>query len=98
MKLGGQSIREPVEHERGLMREDAHPLGPKPCANELLVLARREVHQAVDASTDANGAPTRNVVHQKLGRVAGLGSLPRREESLLRSCDFVQTIPNGVPG
>jgi hypothetical protein len=85
-----------MEGERRLVREDARLLGPQPDAHELLMLAGREVHQAVDASTDADDASAGHMVNEKLGRVASVGRLLRREEPLLCGGDLVEPIPVGM--
>src|SRR3954470_8538359 len=70
MGSGGKYVREVVQQEGGLMREDADVLGPEPDGDEILLLARREVLEAVDPSPDAEDLPaafSRKVVGWSLG-------------------------------
>ena len=77
--LSRQSVREPVVCDSRLMREHSCLFGPEPHGHEVLVLARRKVHEAVDASTHTKYALACHVVHEELGRIACLGRLLRRE-------------------
>ena len=85
-----------MERERRLVRDDALPLGPEPRGHELLVLAGREVDEPVDTALDAGCGPARQVVHEELRRVAGLGGLLRREEAVLGGGDLVEAVPVGT--
>jgi hypothetical protein len=96
MELRGQGVRELVKGERRLMREDPDPLRPEPSAHEALVIAGREVDQAVDATLHAESSPAREVVQQELRRVASLRGLLRREEAFLGGGGLVEAIPVGA--
>ena len=88
-----QRIRQPVQSERGLVRHYAGPLGPQPNRDQLLVLARGEVHEPVDATKHANDAPDTDVVHEQLRRVAGLSGLLGREVPRLPCGDLIEAVP-----
>lgn len=64
---GWQHIGEAVERERGLVRHHTAQLGPQPCGDELLVLACREMNEAVDTAAYADGLARVEVVHEELG-------------------------------
>ena len=74
------------------MRQDPLALRPEPDGDEVLVFARREVHEPVHAAPQADGSPALDMVHEELRRVAGLGCLLRREQAFLRSRDLVEAV------
>lgn len=96
MELSGHCIGESMERERGLVREDPGLLRPEPLAHERRVLSSWKVNEPVDAATDANGAPAREVVNEQLWGLAGLCRLARREETLLSTRNFIQAVPIGT--
>jgi hypothetical protein len=93
VKLRGQDIGQAVKRERRLVREHAGPLGPEPHDGQLFVLARGEVDQPVDASSDAGDAATADVLQQQLRRVSGVCPLLRREVTVLGARRLVEAVP-----
>ena len=67
MDLGRQHIREVVEREGCLVRNDSGLLRPEPSGDQVLVLARREMNEPIDAPTDPQGLSAVQVVDEKLG-------------------------------
>jgi hypothetical protein len=61
MDMRREDVREPVERQRGLMRDETDLIGPEPGDDQFFVAARWEVDQPVDASASP-GDPTRAVV------------------------------------
>jgi hypothetical protein len=57
VRLARQDVGELVEHERGLVREDAGLLRPEPERRQVLVLSGGEVDDAVDSTAHADDAP-----------------------------------------
>ena len=98
MHVRRERIREPVEGQRGLVRDDAGPLGPQPCGDQLLVLARREVDEPVYSSTRSRHATRADVLQQQLRRVASLGCLPGGETALLGARCLEQEVPVRLGG
>lgn len=85
MDVYREHVREPVEGERGLVRDDSGPLGPEPRGDQLLVLSRGEVDEPVDSSPRSRDATGAEVLEQQLGRVACVGRLAGREVAFLGS-------------
>ena len=54
--LRRQHVGEPVQRQRGLVRDHPGLLGPEPGGDQLLVLARREVDEPVDPAAHAGDA------------------------------------------
>jgi hypothetical protein len=89
----GEHVGEVVQHESGFMREDAGLLGPEPDGNEILLLARGEVLEAIDASPDAEDLPAAQVLDEQLRGVPRLFRLLCREVALLAKSDAVEAVP-----
>lgn len=64
MDLSWQHIRQLVEREGGLVGHDAGPLRPEPGGDQLLVLARGEMDEPVDAPTHTKGLAAVHVVDE----------------------------------
>ena len=64
MDLRGEGVREVVEGERGLVREDALLLRLEPDRREVFVLARRKVNQAIHAAANSEHAPGAEMMRQ----------------------------------
>ncbi|MBZ0143134.1 MAG: hypothetical protein K8F56_06105, partial [Rhodocyclaceae bacterium] len=73
--LSGKRVREIVERQGRLMGKDPGLLGPKAEHDEVLVLAGREVNDAVDATSHARHLPRRQVLVKEWTRIARLGGL-----------------------
>jgi hypothetical protein len=54
MDLRGQRVGQVMERERRLVREHAGLLCPEPSYDEILMLAGREVNEAVDAPSHSH--------------------------------------------
>ena len=93
MHVRGQGIRQPMERERSLVRDDSLLLRPEPGGDQFLVLARGEVHEPVDAPVDAQGLSAADVVHEELRRVPRLSRLLSREQAGLTRRRLVEAVP-----
>ncbi len=93
MHVHRERVREPVEGERGLVRDHASSLGPEPSGDQLLVLARGEVDEPVGTSAHAEGLARVDVVDHELRRVARLGRLLGREQPLLGRRRVEEAVP-----
>ncbi len=91
--LSGKRVGEIVEREGRLMGEHPGLLGPEPEHDEVLVLAGREMHDAVDATSHAHHPPRRQVLVKEWTRIARLGGLSRREVAALGLRDGEKAIP-----
>ena len=87
-----------MQGERGLVGEDALLLRPKPHHGEVLVVAGREVHEAVDPPSHSEQAAGAQMVREQLRRVAGLGRLLCREKPVLGRRDLEEVVPVGRSG
>jgi Nucleotidyl transferase AbiEii toxin, Type IV TA system len=91
--LSGKRVGEIMEREGRLMGEHPGLFGPQPENDEVLVLAGREVHDAVDTTSHAHHLPRRQVLVKERARIARLGGLSRREVAALGLRDDEETIP-----
>ncbi len=90
-----QDIGKAHQEEPSLMREHPSLPGPKPGRDQLLVLARREVDEPVDAAMGTDDAAGVGVFPKQMGRVARLGGLRRCEIAGLSGGDLEQLVPTG---
>jgi hypothetical protein len=88
-----ECIRQPLESERGLVRDHAGAFRPEPDRDQFFVLTGGEVDESVYASASPNDAAGADVLEQQLGRVAGSGGLPGCEVPLLCAGDLEQEVP-----
>lgn len=72
------------------MRQDCRGVGPQPRGHQLLVFARGEVDQAVDAAANPRDIAGLLVMCQQRVGIAGSRSLARRKESFLGGGDVVE--------
>ena len=93
MHMRWEHIREPMERQRGLMGDDAGPIGPEPGDDQLFVLARWEVDEAVNAPACPCDATRTDVLEQQLRREADLSSLPGGEVAFLGASCLKKDIP-----
>ena len=93
MDLSGKRVGKIVGREGRLMGEHPGLLGPEPEDDEVLVLAGREMYDAVDATSHAHHLPRRQVLVKEWTRIARLGGLSRREVAALGLRDGEEAIP-----
>jgi hypothetical protein len=89
----GQHVREVVQHESGLVGEDAGLLRPEPDGDEVLLLARGEVLETVDASPDAENLCAAQVFDEQLRGVTSIFRLLGGEVALLPKSDAIEAVP-----
>jgi hypothetical protein len=87
-----------MQGKRSLVRNDAGPLGPQPCRDQILVLPSRKMHEPVHTAPNFHQASTVDMVNEELWRIANVGCLLRREHAFLRSGSLVEAIPVRVVG
>jgi len=90
-----EGVGEAVQHERGLVTEDALLLRPQPEWNEVLVVARRVVHEPNNAALNALEPALVNVELKERKGVARLGRLRVRHVPSLFRGDLEEPIPVG---
>ena len=93
---GGQEVLhvvEPMQRQRCLVRHNPRLLGPEPRDHQIVVLAGREVNEAVDPPPHAPDAVRPDVLPQELRRVSGFRGLPGGEVPVLRTRHLVEEIP-----
>lgn len=71
-----------MQRQRSLVGEDAGAVGPQPEGHEILVLAGREMLEAVDAAAHASKSAVVEVFGDELRGIAGGGSLGGRKRAL----------------
>jgi len=96
VNLRRQQVREAVQGQGCMVRDDARPLRPEPDRDEIFVFTRRVVDQPIDAPANAGDPALVNVVREERRRVPCLGSLPGGEQAFLGSGGLVKTIPVGL--
>ena len=82
-----------MEGQRRLMGEDAELLGPEPGRDEVLMLARWEVNETVDASAHPERTTALDVMQEELRGVTCLRRLLGGEAAVLRGGDLVELVP-----
>ena len=92
--LSRERVREVVEHEGGLVREDPLLLRPEPEGCKVLVLTGREVDDAVDATPNADNPPVLfRVLDEELRRVTRERRLLCREVPILSDRELEEAVP-----
>ncbi len=66
MHVCRKRVRESVEGQGRLVRNDAYQRGPEPYGDQFLMLAGREVGEPVDAPTYSNDSACPHVLEQEL--------------------------------
>ena len=90
-----ECVRESVQRERRPVRKQTGPLAPEPHGNQVFVITRGKVDEAVLATAQVGDAAGTNVLCEKLAAVSRLGSLRGREEPLLGRGAGVEGVPTG---
>lgn len=91
-----ERVREPVQQQRGLVGDDPLLVTPQPGDDEILVVRRGEVAEALDAAEDTQEAARPHVVVEKGARIAGVGGLGGREVAVLGGGEGVEGGPGGI--
>lgn len=94
MDPAGECVREIVERECRLVGEYSRLLAPQPGDDEVFVVARREVDEAIDPPANAQHLLVTKI-GEELGRIAGSSRLPRGEVAGLRLGNAEERVPVG---
>ena len=93
-----EDVRELVQHQSGLVAENAFLLRPEPGDYEIFVVARGKVDQAEDAAGRPFDVSAGEVVVDQGPRIASLPRLLEGEITGLLGCQLVEAVPGGPVG